>query len=62
MKYDGELVSGVVIHIANFIKTNPGIQKLMGGGGDSDIQPAWRSGNTTTRDKYKNFILKAITD
>jgi hypothetical protein len=40
MKYAVELVSGVMIHTASSIKTDPGIHKLMGGGDDSDIQPA----------------------
>jgi hypothetical protein len=37
MKYAIEMGSGAMIYIPSFIKTGSGIQKLMGGGGDSQI-------------------------
>jgi hypothetical protein len=43
MKYAVGMCSGAMIYIPSFIKTGSGIQKLMGGGGYSGTQTAWRS-------------------
>jgi hypothetical protein len=45
MRYAVERVPGVMIYIPRFIKTGSGIQKLMGGG--SQTQRAWRSHKPT---------------
>jgi hypothetical protein len=39
MKYAVEMASGAMIHIPSSIKTDSGIQKLIGGGGHR--QTAW---------------------
>jgi hypothetical protein len=45
MKYVVEMDSGAMMYIPGFIKIGSGIQKLIGGKGDS--QAAWRSRNPT---------------
>jgi hypothetical protein len=47
MKYDAEMGSGVMIYIPSCIKIGSGIQKLMGGGGDT--QTAWISQKPTLK-------------
>jgi hypothetical protein len=49
MKYAVEMGSGAMIYsyIQSFIEIGSGIQKLMGEGGYTDTQAAWRSHKPT---------------
>jgi hypothetical protein len=51
MQYAFEIGSGTVIYIPGTIKFGSGIQKLIGGGGDSQI--AWRSHKPTLGKRLK---------
>jgi hypothetical protein len=54
MKYAVELLSGAMICVPRFIKTDSDIQKLMGGGGEIH----WHTDNRKTPKAYFNFFSK----
>jgi hypothetical protein len=60
MKYAVQMGSCAIIYIPCFIKIYAGIRKLIGGGGFTDTQKAWRSHKPTFIYQNKERRLKAL--